>query len=62
MLAEFADGVPMDPFDGQPVRYRQRAGGGYVVWSVGVDRKDDAGNINGVDNTAPRDVGMTIGR
>jgi hypothetical protein len=60
--AEFADGIPLDPFDGQPVRYRQRPGGGYVVWSVGVDRKDDGGNINGVDNTAPRDVVVTIGR
>jgi hypothetical protein len=60
--AEFADGIPLDPFDGQPVRYRQRPAGGYVVWSVGSDRKDDGGPISGVEDRAPRDVGVTIGR
>jgi hypothetical protein len=34
--------LPPDPFDGQPMRYR-RTDEGVVVYSVGVDRKDDAG-------------------
>lgn len=36
------DAVPADPFDGQPLRYRQ-AGPGYVLYSIGPDLKDDGG-------------------
>jgi hypothetical protein len=32
----------MDPFDGQPLRYRKQ-GDGYVLYSVGSDLKDDGG-------------------
>jgi hypothetical protein len=34
--------VPVDPFSGQPLRYR-RQGEGYVLYSVGPDGKDDGG-------------------
>jgi hypothetical protein len=34
--------VPMDPFDGQPLRYHKRAAG-YLLYSIGMDRKDDGG-------------------
>jgi hypothetical protein len=34
--------VPIDPFSGRPVRYRSFAGG-YVVYSLGVNEKDDGG-------------------
>jgi hypothetical protein len=36
------DRVPKDPFDGQPIRYC-KLDKGYVVYSVGEDRKDDKG-------------------
>jgi len=32
----------VDPFDGQPLRYSAE-GAGYVLYSVGPDLKDDAG-------------------
>jgi len=32
--------LPIDPFDGKPLRYR-REGDGWVIWSVGSDLKDD---------------------
>jgi hypothetical protein len=35
--------VPIDPFDGQPLRYKKLAKG-YVVYSVGEDGKDDGGD------------------
>ncbi len=35
--------VPADPFDGQPVRYRQLTRG-YVLYSVGEDGKDNSGD------------------
>ena len=60
--AELPGGIPEDPFDGQPLRYRQVPTGGYAVWSVGTDRKDDRGSIKGPDSKTPLDVVMTIVR
>ena len=40
LVPEFLASVPIDPFDGKPMRYR-REGDGWVLWSVGSDRKDD---------------------
>ena len=42
LVPEFLDAVPLDPFDGQPLRYKKLAKG-YVVYSVGEDRKDNGG-------------------
>jgi hypothetical protein len=41
LLAE----VPLDPFDGKPIRYRKLADG-VVAYSVGQDGKDDGGNFD----------------
>jgi hypothetical protein len=40
LVPDFLSAVPLDPFDGKPLRYR-REGDGWVVWSVGSDMKDD---------------------
>jgi hypothetical protein len=40
---KLTDSAPLDPFDGQPLRYRKLAKG-YVVYSVGEDGKDDGGD------------------
>ena len=37
--------VPLDPFDGQPLRYR-RLDDGVVIYSVGRDGVDDGGNLD----------------
>jgi hypothetical protein len=37
------DSTPLDPYTGQPLRYKQLAKG-YVVYSVGEDGKDDGGD------------------
>jgi len=34
--------TPLDPFDGQPLRYRKQ-GDGYVLYSIGSDLNDDSG-------------------
>jgi hypothetical protein len=39
--------IPKDPFDGQPIRYR-KLDKGYLVYSVGEDRRDDKG-VSGAD-------------
>jgi hypothetical protein len=36
--------IPLDPFDGKPLRFR-RVKGGVVVYSIGEDEKDDGGSV-----------------
>jgi hypothetical protein len=41
LTPEFLDRIPTDVMDGQPMRYRLEADGGFVLWSVGTDLKDE---------------------
>ena len=38
--------VPADPIDGRPLRYRQTDDGRYMLWSIGLDQKDNEGRVN----------------
>ena len=40
---KLTESAPLDPFDGQPLRYKKLPNG-YVVYSVGEDGKDDVGD------------------
>jgi hypothetical protein len=51
------EGVPLDPFDGQPLRYR-RLEDGAMVYSVGHDGVDNSGNL---DRAHPTQPGVDIG-
>ncbi len=51
------DSAPNDPCDGQPLRLFRRKDG-VTVYSVGPDREDNGGNINGV---GPFDPGTDLG-
>lgn len=42
LVPAYMEQVPIDPFDGQPIRYR-RAEPGYVLWSVMEDGQDNGG-------------------
>jgi hypothetical protein len=42
LIPQFLHAVPIDPIDGQPLRYRLTTNG-YVVYSVGLDGHDDGG-------------------
>ena len=42
LTPRFLDTVPIEPFDGNPVRYRRLASG-YVIYSVDADGHDDGG-------------------
>ena len=44
LVPEFLDKVPIDPFDGQPLRYVVRKNE-YVIYSIGKDRIDNGGQI-----------------
>lgn len=64
LVPEFLPAVPLDPFDGRPLRY-EVSGEGYVIYSVGSDLVDDRGR----SNQRPRkrgepktwDVSFTVG-
>jgi len=42
LVPQYLDHVPIDPFDGQPIRYR-RTEPGYVVYNVAEDGQDNGG-------------------
>jgi hypothetical protein len=49
LAPDYLSTAPMDPFDGQPIRYRTK-GEGYLLYSIGPDLKDDSGaRLNGND-------------
>jgi hypothetical protein len=42
LVPTYLDALPADPYDGEPLRYKKLAKG-YVVYSIGEDRKDNGG-------------------
>ena len=42
LVPKYLPSVPIDPYDGKPIRYRKLQKG-FKVWSVGGNRKDDGG-------------------
>jgi hypothetical protein len=57
LAPEFVGAVPLDPYDGEPLRYR-RLPDGVVVYSVGPDGSDDGGNL---DRDNPMGKGRDLG-
>ena len=43
LAPRFIDLIPDDPFDGQPLRYTKASPKGFLIYSIGNDRKDDGG-------------------
>jgi len=43
LIPDIVSGIPNDPADGKPLRYRPSEDGSYILWSIGIDRKDDGG-------------------
>jgi hypothetical protein len=57
---DLLDDVPLDPYDGKPVRYRRTADG-VVVYVVGADGKDDGGAVERpASGGAPADWGYRL--
>jgi hypothetical protein len=44
LVPEFVPDVPFDPVDGQPLRYRPKADGTFLLYSIGENGKDDNGD------------------
>jgi hypothetical protein len=51
--------IPLDPFDGQPLRYK-RLEVGAVVYSVGRNLRDDGGNLAEKEYGVPLDLGTRL--
>jgi len=60
LVPDFIEGIPVDPTDGQPLRYRVLEKG-FVVYSIGPDKQDDQGDV-GLSSQRGRDLGMKIER
>jgi hypothetical protein len=56
-------GIPTDPFDDQPLRFKKLARG-YVVYSIGPDFTDDGGKEKPADakDTDHYDITFTVER
>jgi hypothetical protein len=60
LVPAYLPAVPLDPFDGQPLRYR-RTGTGAVIYSVGEDGRDDGGDPSRPTEAGPpRDEVFTL--
>jgi hypothetical protein len=57
LCLQFLPSVPLDPFDGQPLRYR-RLDDGVMIYSVGHDGIDNGGNL---DREHPNQPGADVG-
>lgn len=59
LVPAFLPAVPMDPFDGRPLRYRKTADG-VMVYSVGPDREDNNGELTDDLAEKNKDVGHRL--
>lgn len=61
LAADHIDAVPIDPFDGQPLRY-MRLDDGYVIYSVGTNGTDDGGAVERSEGKPAPDLGIRVQR
>jgi hypothetical protein len=57
LVPKYLETVPLDPYDGKPLRYRKRTDG-VTVYSIGPDGTDDGGKL---DRTNPIKPGTDLG-
>ncbi len=62
LVPQYLQRVPIDPFDGQPIRYRSTEPG-YLLYSVLEDGQDNSGRQReGINDTNPYDWCFTVAR
>jgi hypothetical protein len=55
----YLDAVPLDPFDGQPLRFK-KSDGTLVIYSVGIDAVDDGGQLDEKPFQPGSDIGFRL--
>jgi hypothetical protein len=63
LVPTYLDKIPVDPFDGKPVRFKPLKTG-YVVYCIGPDEKDDGGaeRVRNAPTNSPEDVTFIVER
>ena len=59
LCPQFLEAVPLDPFDGAPLRYR-RVEDGVIIYAVGDDGVDNGGNVDRKRNESDADIGFRL--
>ncbi len=59
LVPDYLDAVPLDLFDGQPLRMR-RTEEGVVIYSIGEDNVDDGGDLFAKEGDRPKDAGFRL--
>ncbi len=59
LVPDYLDSVPVDPFDGQKIRYKQLEKG-FIVYSIGIDKTDNGGKELPRDNKNKNDLETDI--
>ncbi|MFI4862450.1 MAG: hypothetical protein ACIAXF_17425 [Phycisphaerales bacterium JB063] len=59
LVPDYLDEVPIDPIDGQPMRYRT-TDAGFVVYSIGTDLEDNGGLVHDFQDGGDIAVGVGI--
>jgi len=57
LVPDFLPVLPLDPFDGNPLRYQPLSAGGYLLYAIGPDGTDDHG-----DATKPKHRSLLDGK
>ena len=62
LVPKHLDSVPFDPLDpaGLPIRYRREQSDRAVLWSIGINHKDDDGDIGWPDQGGKGDLGWKL--
>jgi hypothetical protein len=61
LMPRFIDRIPTDVIDGKPLRWRRDGDGGYVIYSVGWNRKDDGGELAWIKQKKDSEVDVANG-
>jgi hypothetical protein len=61
LVPQFMESIPIDPFDGKPLKYK-KLDLGFVVYSVGADEQDDGGKERQSGTSEPWDITFIIER
>jgi len=59
LVPDFLSGVPLDPYDWQPLHY-SRTPDGVVIDNIGLDGIEKGGKFHGSGNDSPADIGIRL--
>jgi type II secretory pathway pseudopilin PulG len=61
LVPEFLDTIPLDPFDGKPLRFKKNEDGSLTFYSIGRDMTDNGGEVESkTSDSKPLDMGLTL--